>query len=325
MPDSPPRAPVTVAVVSWNTRELLLRCLRSLSPEVDAGRAQVWVLDNASADGSASAAREHAPWARVIEAERNLGFGGAVNAVAEQTQSEWLACANADVALEPGALQALLAAGNQQRVGCVAPRLVLPDGSTQHSVYALPTVPFTLAFNVGLQRLSPALGDRLCLEGYWDPGRPRQVPWAIGAFLLLRRSAFASVGGFDERQWMYAEDLDLGWRLRDARWITQYEPGARVLHTSGAATELAFGHERMARYMRATYAVLVRRRGPARTWATAAINVVGAAARLLWMWPLALVHPRWRARRDLNRRWLSAHRQGLRSPSRLLRDGDRRP
>src|SRR5581483_1335695 len=133
----------------------------------------------------------------------------------------------------------------------------------QHSVFPLPTLPFTVAFNLGLQRLAPSLGDRMCLEGYWNPDRPRTVPWAIGAFLLLRREAFDEVGGFDERQWMYAEDLDLGWRLHDASWATRYVPQARVLHEGGAATELAFGDRRVESYMRATYAVVLRRQGPA--------------------------------------------------------------
>jgi N-acetylglucosaminyl-diphospho-decaprenol L-rhamnosyltransferase len=306
------RPPVTVAVVSWNTRELLLRCLDSLAEEVSERRADVWVVDNGSTDGSAAAARERAPWAEVLEAGGNLGFGSAVNLVAKRTESEWLACANADVALEPGALATLLAAGDDSRTACVAPRLLLPDGTTQHSVYPLPTLAFTLVFNLGVQRLAPALGDRLCLEGYWDPERARIVPWAIGAFLLLRRSAFASAGGFDDRQWMYAEDLDLGWRLYDAGWRTRFEPKARVLHASGASTEIAFADGRVDRYMRATYAVLLRQQGPLITRLTAAINVAGVAARIAWMAPLAVVRRRWRGPLAAARMWLGVHLDGLR-------------
>lgn len=310
---------VTVAVVSFNTRAHLIRCLASLEPDVSAGRAAVWVVDNGSSDGSAAAARECAPWARVIEPGANLGFGPAVNLVAEQTQSPWLACANADVALEPGALETLLRRGEDPRVGCVAPRLVLEDGSTQHSVYPLPTVGFTLALNLGFHHLSPRLGDALCMEGKWDPERPRTVPWAIGAFLLLRRDAFGAVGGFDPGLWMYAEDLDLGWRLHKAGWATRYEPRARVRHASGAATGPAFGDQRVARFTRATYAVLARRRGLALTWLTAAINVAGAAARVVWMAPLAAVlSARWRGQFQASRVWLAAHRQGLRSRTALV-------
>src|SRR5438477_426404 len=123
---------VTVVVVSFNTRSLLLRCLRSLEPGVDAGLADVWVVDNGSSDGSAEAARGQVPWARVIDAPTNLGYGRAVNLVARTTRSEWLLAANADIALEPGALGALIASGQGARVGCVAPRLLLRSGATQH-------------------------------------------------------------------------------------------------------------------------------------------------------------------------------------------------
>lgn len=304
---------MAVAVVSWNTRELLVRCVRSLAPDADAGRAQVWVVDNASSDGSVAAVRRKAPWAEVIEPGANLGFGRAVNLVARHARDEWLLIANADVALEPGALELLLACGEDPAVGCVAPRLVLASGETQHSVYGLPTLPFTLTFNLGIHRFSSRLADRMCLEGFWDAERRRVVPWAIGACLLVRRSAFDAVGGFDERQWMYAEDLDLGWRLHERGWVTRYEPSARVLHASGASTAQAFGEQRTAAFTAASYAVMARRRGPVRAYATAAINIVGAAARVAWMGPLARVSPRWRARRDSNLGWLAAHRRGLRT------------
>jgi N-acetylglucosaminyl-diphospho-decaprenol L-rhamnosyltransferase len=306
-------APVTVAVVSFNTRELLLRCLDSLAAEVRDGRAEVWVIDNGSADGSAAAAREHAPWARVQEAEGNLGFGGAVNAIARTTAGPWLLVLNADTELEPGALGALLGAADAPRVGVVAPRLRLPSGATQHSVHPFPTLVLTLAFNLGLHRLWPPAARHLCLEGFWDPDQPRAVPWALGACLLVRREAFAELGGFDERQWMYAEDLDLGWRLAQRGWITRYEPTARVHHASGAATGPAFGDRQRDRFLAATYALLARRRGPRRMRATAALNIAGAAGRLAWMAPLALLFRRWRRPAAENRRWLRAHVSALRA------------
>lgn len=304
---------MTVVVVSWNTRELLIRCLDSLAPEVHRGTAQVWVVDNCSADGSARAAAEHAPWAHVVRAETNLGYGAAVNLVARQTDTPWLACANADIALQESALEAMLQAGVHARVGCVAPQLVLPDGRPQSSLHSLPTVWFALALNLGVHRLNPRLADRMLIPERYDLARPRDPGWAIGAFLLLRREAFVAVGGFDGRQWMYAEDLDLGWRLHQAGWITRYEPRARVWHESETATGQAFGEERVARWTRATYAVMLRRRGLARTWATAAINVLGAGVRVAWMLPLSRLLGRLRGPLAENRMWLAVHRQGLRS------------
>ena len=283
---------------------------------MEAGRASVWVVDNASSDGSAEMARREAPWATVLEAGENLGFGPAVDLVAERTDSPWIAPANADIAVTPGALETLLRSGDDRAVGVVAPRLVLPDGRTQHSVFPFPTLGFTIAFNLGLPQVSRRLSDAWCLEGSWDPDRPRAVPWAIGAFLLIRRDAFASVGGFDAEQWMYAEDLDLGWRLARAGFSTRYEPGAVVRHEESAATSAAFGDEKTARFMAATYAVLARRRGACIARLIAAVNYSGAATRLAWMAPLARRYPRWIPARDANRRWLAAHRQGLHATKR---------
>ena len=161
--------------------------------------------------------------------------------------------------------------------------------------------------------MAPEFGARACLEGYWDADRPRRVPWAIGACLLLRRSAFGQAGGFDDRQWLFAEDLDLGWRLYDRGWATRYEPRARVLHSSGAATRPAFGEQRTARFMAATYAMLTHRRGRARALLTGGLNVAGAALRLIWTAPLALVVPSRRAQAIDAWRWLRAHVVALRA------------
>lgn len=305
-------APVTVAVVSFQTRRLLLDCVTALAADADAGRARVCVVDNGSTDGSAPAVREHAPWAEVITPERNLGFGAAVNLVAARSASPWLLAANADTAAHPGALARLLAAGAADpRAGAVAPRLILPGGATQHSVGPFPTLALAVTFALGAHRLSPRLADRLCLDDHWDPHRPRVVPWAVGACLLLRRAAFDAIGGFDARHWMYAEDLDLGWRLRDAGWVTRYEPRATISHTSAAATGPAFGAGRRRRAMAATYEVIARRRGPLNARMTAAVNLAGTAARVGWMAPAALLAP---GQRDTLRDtwgWLAAHREGL--------------
>jgi len=297
------RPAVSVVVVSWNTRGLLRACLASLEPEVRTGRAEVCVVDNASTDGSAAMVRQAFSWADLVASEENLGFGAAVNRGAARTTAPWLAVANADAELLPGALDALLAAGaGDPGAGALAPRLLGPDGAVQHSVFAFPTLPFTLLFNAGAGALSRRWADAHALVGGWDPERPRRVPWAIAAFLLVRREAFDAAGRFDDAQWMYAEDLDLGWRLARAGWATRYVPGAHVRHHGGAATGQAWGDAATARWQRSTYAWMLRRRGPARTRAVALVNVLGALAR----WPLG------GARRRELLRWARRHAQGLR-------------
>jgi N-acetylglucosaminyl-diphospho-decaprenol L-rhamnosyltransferase len=307
-------APVAVAVVSWNTRELLDACLRSLAPDAESGLVEVWVVDNRSEDGSPELVRDRFGWASLLEPDRNLGFGAAVNEVANRTNRPWLAAANADIAVAPGALERLLAAGEgDPNAGSLAPRLVLPDGTTQHAVHHFPTVGLSLAFNLGLTTAIPALGDRLCIDGRWDPDRERRVDWAHGAFLLLRRAAFEEVGGFDPRQWMYAEDIDLAWRLARAGWATRYVPDATVRHELSAATEQAFGDARLARFMGASYAWLLRRRGRAVTLAFGLVNLAGAAVRLAVLAPLARLRPGRAAAARRARAYAAAHLDGIRS------------
>lgn len=308
-----------MAVVSWNTRGLLARCLESLRPEVEAGRAEVWVVDNASTDGSAELVRERFEWARLVASEENLGFGRAVNLVARQTASEWLAPSNADVVLRPGALEALIQSGScDPGCGSVAPRLILPDGSVQHSVFGFPTIPFVFVQALGLARFLPRVGDRFALPGFWDNSRARRVPWAVGAFLVIRRSAWEAVGGFDDRQWMYAEDLDLGWRLREAGWPARYEPRAMVDHVHGAATRQAFGEVVEPHWQRSTYGFLARRRGLGHVWMVALLNALGAVLRWASVAPRSLAAPeRYAGLRMAHARWALVHLKALRGRAAL--------
>jgi GT2 family glycosyltransferase len=277
------------------------------------------VVDNGSTDGSPELVREKHPWARLHDTGANLGFGPAVNLVAERTASEWIAPCNADVALHEGALSRLLEAGDRQpRAGVIAPRLELPDGSTQHSVYRFPTLGFTLMFNLGVHRLRPSLANSWCLVGGWDPERPREVDWAIAAFLLVRREAWNQVGGFSDQQWMYAEDLDLAWRLRKRGWSTRYLPTAVVLHESGASAGQAWGRGQSTQWMRSTYAWMLRTRGSLRMRATGLINFLGAGTRLLGLSLLAKASPsRWARERDGMRELTRAHATAFQSSASL--------
>ena len=300
------RPAVAVAVVSFNERALLASCLSSLRADADAGRAEVWVVDNASSDGSAAMVEQDFPWVRLIALEENVGYGAAVNRVAEQSDAAWIAPANQDVELSPGALASLLEAA-------IAPRLVGEAGETEHSVHPFPTLWLTLLINLGLHRLSRRLGDRLCLEGAWNPERSRAVPWAIAAFLLVRRTAFDEVGRFDPEMWLHAEDLDLAWRLRQAGWGTWYEPSAHVGHVGSVSTRKAFGTAVEGRFMAESYKWMARRRGAAVARAVAMVNFLGAGARALLLAPLARVWPeRFLDRRHELVRWARIHARGLR-------------
>ncbi len=278
----------------------------------------MWVVDNASQDGSPALVRERHGWARLIESEENLGYGRAINLVAASTASPWLALANADIALRPGALDALLEAGRADPgAGIVAPRLLLPNGATQHSAWAFPTVTATIVQNLGSRLAPDRVADRLALPGAWNPDRARRIPWAVGAFLLVRRTAWNQVGGFDPGQWMSAEDLDLGWRMRQSGWVTRYEPRALVEHEESAATSQVWGESLPIHWQRCAYAWMLRRMGRSRTVVVGAINFLGSAARLVRL----TIRLRggggddWRALR----RWTTVHGYALASARTLAR------
>jgi GT2 family glycosyltransferase len=292
-----------------------------MEAEARGDRAEVWVVDNASSDGSPEMVRERFPWVKLIASDINLGYGRAINLVAERSEAAWLAPANEDIELRPGALARLLASGKEHpEAAVIAPRLELPDGSTQHSVHPFPNLGFTLFFNLGLHRLSPRLADRLCLEGYWDSSRPRHVPWAIATFWLVRREAFSGVGGFDSDMFIHSEDLDLGWRLCREGWRTFYEPRATVFHVGSAASKKAFGAEVLwRRWMSASYSWMARRRSVPLARAVAIVNVAGSAVRWATFAVLARLAPRrFAPRRNYFRNWTRVHLTGLRPRAELL-------
>jgi GT2 family glycosyltransferase len=308
-----PQPAVAVAVVSYNTMALLDACLASLRDAHDAGLAEVWVVDNLSTDGSPEMVAERHPWVRLERPERNLGFGTAVNLVARRSGARWIAAANADIRLTPGALDALVAAGDDDLgVGAVAPRLLLPDGSTQPSVQPFPGLADALARVLRLHRVSGAVARRLYLESHWDPDVAADVPWATGAFLLVRREAFLDIGGFDEAIWMYGEDLDLGWRLHQAGWTTRYEPAAVVHHDHSAASSVAFGDGLLDRWVGATYDWLRLRRGRRSARLVAVTQLSDAQARALVTRPFSGRSDAWAGRHERARLDVRKHRIGLR-------------
>lgn len=275
-------ASVAIAVISWNTRDLLDACLRSMHADAQSGLAEVWVVDNGSTDGSVEMVRDKHPWVKLEVPNSNLGYGPAVNRVAEMTDAPWVVASNADVEVEPGAMAALLRAGREDpRAGVIGPRLILDDGSTQPGVQPYPTAANALLRNLWAYKLSRRVGERLYLAAYWDPTRPATVDWITGAFLLIRRETYEQIGGFDEEQWMYAEDLDVCWRAHEAGWTVRYVPQARVHHALSVAAEKAFGNfdQRARKMVRQDYAWLARRRGAGAAWAVGAAEVVSLLAR----------------------------------------------
>ena len=280
--------PIAVAVVSWNTRELLGRCLDSLADDAAADRADVWVVDNGSTDGSRELIAARYRWVKLVTPGENLGFGPAVNLVAQRTAAPWLVAANADVWLEPGALERLrTCAASDKRVGMVGPRLLLLDGSTQISVRPFPSVVSALLLLMHATRVSARARRALRVAGSWEPAPGEAVPWITGAFVLMRRRAFEEAGGFDAEQWLYGEDMDLCWRMRERDWLIRWEPEAIAHHAHSAAASQAFGDGELTVHIAVgQHLWMLRRRGAFATRLRALAGALVAALQLLAsVWP----------------------------------------
>ena len=228
---------VAAVVVNYNARDHLVECVRSLRAD---GVAEVVVVDNNSTDGSGPALAADDPRAVFQPTGANLGFGRAANRGVAATTTPYVLILNPDVVVHAGTAEALAAALDaDDRLAVVGPRVDNLDGTLYPSARRFPDLAVAAghAF-VGLVRSDNRFSRRYRMLDA-DRTRPGPVDWVSGTCMLVRRSAFDSVGGFDEAYFMYVEDVDLCWRLWRAGWRVGYEPAARVTHTVGASSELA--------------------------------------------------------------------------------------
>ncbi len=230
---------VSVVIVSFNTRDTTLRCLRTLETDVRAWGESVetFVVDNASHDGSAAAIRAEFPKVHLIESAINEGFGPANNRAFDRAAGQFLFLLNSDAFVHAGALATLVAflrAPENAGYGAVGPRLLNEDGSLQASCWKFPSPARAWLEAGGLTRLFPSsspLGDYY----RWAHDEARAVDFVIGAALLVRREVFEEVGGFDPDFFLYAEETDWQKRMLNAGWRVAFCPDALVTHLGGAS------------------------------------------------------------------------------------------
>lgn len=228
---------LTVVTVTYSPGSHLDRFLSSLTVATDLP-VQVVLADNGSVDGAPEEALTRYPGTRLLRTGGNLGYGSAVNrAVATvPADHEFVLVANPDVVWAPGSIDALLdAAQRWPRAGSLGPLIRDPDGSVYPSARHLPSlVRGGMHAVVGFAwKANP--WTKAYRQEHMAPSE-RPVGWLSGACLLLRRTAFDEVGGFDERYFMYMEDVDLGDRLGRAGWLNVYVPDSEILHDKGHST-----------------------------------------------------------------------------------------
>jgi GT2 family glycosyltransferase len=186
---------------------------------------------------------------------------------------------NGDAWPEAGALSRLVAAARgRPHIGAVAPLLLDPSGAFERSTWPWPSVRLSLLYATGLRRLVPRpLAERWLLENAWQHDSPRAVGWAIGAALLVSREVLTSVGGLDERFFMYGEDVEWCWRMHDAGYRIWFEPAAVVRHVGGASAEQRFAGDVTARKAIASAEVMRLRRGALVAWLWRMLESITAA------------------------------------------------
>src|SRR5579871_2211201 len=226
---------VSVIIVSYNTRDMTVDCLRTLYADLGALEAEVWVVDNASQDDSVEAIRQAFPQVKLIENGSNAGFGAANNRAMRQAQGDYFLLLNSDAFPKPGAIAALIACAQAHPdAAVVGPRLLNKDGSLQTSCYRFPSPGRAWLENLWISALMqnhPTLGD----YRRWPHDRERDVDSVIGACMLVRREAFEQTQGFDERFFMYQEETDWQKNLREKGWSVIFTPTAQVTHLGGAS------------------------------------------------------------------------------------------
>jgi N-acetylglucosaminyl-diphospho-decaprenol L-rhamnosyltransferase len=228
----------SAVVVNFEAGELLVECVRSLLADTSGGAApEVVVVDNGSRDGSVTALRAAQPDVRVVEPGRNVGYAAAANRGVVATTAPVVVVCNADLVVESGTAAALLARFDAEPdLAAVGPALHNPDGSQYPSARAHVSNRDALGHAVfgRLFPRNPFTRRYRELDADWTC--PRDVDWVSGAIMFLRRSALDSVGGWDDRYFMYMEDVDLCWRLRRLGWRVAYEPAGHVTHVQGVST-----------------------------------------------------------------------------------------
>jgi N-acetylglucosaminyl-diphospho-decaprenol L-rhamnosyltransferase len=241
---------LTIIIVSWNVRDLLHRCLRSVieartsSPSSPSGQSlelqtEVIVVDNASTDGSAEMVRAEYPHVHLVANDANRGFTAANNQGLALSQGRCLLLLNPDTEVVGDALATMAGYMDAHpKVGALGPQLRYPDGSLQSSRRRFPTLATALVESTVVQEW---WADNRVLRRYYmagtDDGAIQPVDWVVGACLLVRRRAYEQVGELDEGFFMYSEELDWCRRIKDAGWAVVYLPTATVVHHEGKSSE----------------------------------------------------------------------------------------
>ena len=278
---------ISVVIVSYNTREMTLACVESVKRHAEGLGIQVVVVDNCSSDGSSQALRSHHPDITVIDAPANHGFAQGNVLGFRHCLGRYILLLNPDAEIYPQTLlNAVRYMDEHKQVGVVGARVFLPDGSQQSSMIRFPNLwsSFSNIFlPVSTVRRTRLAGDTR-YAGFSNESI-NSVDAVSGCFMLTRRSVIEQVGSLDNRFFMYGEELEWCWRIRNAGWDIVYHPDVRILHHGGASTR-NLNSWKAVEMMRGQLLFFRLCRGKTAAYVAALMMV---ARDLLRIWPLALI------------------------------------
>jgi GT2 family glycosyltransferase len=230
---------VSIVIVSFNTRELLRRCLATVAASGDGLSVETIVVDNVSRDGSADLVEGEFPAVKLVRSDVNLGFAAANNKAFPLAQGRYVVLLNSDAFLRPGALQrSVRYMDADPRIGLGGARLVGRDDSWQPSarMFPSPLLEFYMLSGLAARFQSSRIFGRM--DRTWaDQDRAAEVDWVPGAYSIVRRDVLEKVGYFDERFFLYYEEVDLCRRIRAAGYRIWYWPDVVVEHWGGESSK----------------------------------------------------------------------------------------
>lgn len=239
-------ASLSIVVVNWNTKELLLQLLEDVLPWSHERDLEILIVDNASADGSVQAAKAAYPEAdypelRWLVQEENLGFAGGVNRGFAEASNDWILLLNTDVRCASTDIDRLCAFGDRAReVGILGPDVRNEDGSPQDCYWRFPSLWQLASSTLWLYKLFPRSdvfnGERYAGRRFEEP---TDVDAVSGCVFLMRKALVDEVGVLDDGYFMYFEETDLCRRVRDAGWKVRFAPVSRFVHFLGGSSRLA--------------------------------------------------------------------------------------
>ena len=292
---------VSIIVVSYNTSAMTCACLASVLEQTRRVRHELLVVDNGSTDGSPVAISCRFPRVSLAALRRNVGFAAANNLAARGARGRWLLFLNPDTVVLDGAIDRLLAFAHQHPEADVfGGRTLFADGSLNAtSCWGRPTLWSTFCFALGLSALGGRCGwfDTESMRR-WRRDSVRCVDVISGCFLLIRRELWLTLGGFDERFFMYGEDFDLCMRARARGATCLFCPDAAIVHHGGASERVKASQ--MVRQMAAKRALMLKHWGSPAAAAGVLLLQVRVAVRACGFGLLSRVKP---ALRDAHRNW----------------------